>query len=53
MNGCLDITVVKDKKLNTPRTGVITTKATIVGVLKKILQINRCKRQITVAIRSG
>lgn len=53
MKGCLDIIVVKDKKLNTPRNGVIAKKATILGVLKKILQINRCKRQITVAIDSG
>jgi hypothetical protein len=53
MKGFLEITVLKDKKLNTPGSGVIATKATILGVLKKILQINRCKRQITVAIRSG
>jgi hypothetical protein len=53
MKEFLDITVVKDKKLNISRSGVIATKATILGVLKKILQINRCKRQITVAIRSG
>jgi hypothetical protein len=29
MEGYLDIIVVKDKKLNTPRTGVIAKKATI------------------------